>query len=79
MKELLEFIVKKLVSDIDKVLVTETVEGDQVFLHVTVADEDYGKVIGKNGKVAQGLRAIVRAGNADNSKRYFVKIGEEKN
>lgn len=79
MKELLEFIVKKLVADPEKVLITEIVEDNQVFLHVKVANEDYGKVIGKNGKVAQSLRSIVRASNTDNSKKYYIKIGEENN
>ena len=74
MKELLEFIVKNLVTNVDKIKVEETVDGDLTILTVTADNADLGKLIGKNGKVAQALRAIIRTANQDSSKKYTIKI-----
>jgi len=77
MKELLEYIVKSLVTKKDEVQVSEAQENNDIYLLVKVADEDYGKVIGRNGKVAQSLRSIIRSANTNKELRYFIKIGEK--
>ena len=54
MKELVEVIVKALVDDPESVVVTEKEEGRTTIVEVKVADSDMGKVIGKQGRIAQG-------------------------
>jgi predicted RNA-binding protein YlqC (UPF0109 family) len=67
MKQIVEYIVKQLVSNVEAVEVTEQDNLDEgITIRVTVADEDMGKVIGKGGRIASAIRAI----------GYFVKIGE---
>lgn len=74
MKELLEFIVKNLVTEVDKIKIEETVDGNLTILTISASEADLGKLIGKNGKVAQALRAIIRSANRDSSKKYTIKI-----
>ena len=79
MKEIVEYIVKSLVIDKDAVKVTETEEETQTVIHVEVAADDMGRVIGKNGKVASAIRAIVKSASNRLNKRYIIKIGEKEN
>ena len=61
MKEVLEIIAKSLVDEPDKVEVKE-VEGEQsVILELKVAENDMGKVIGKQGRIAKAIRTVVKA------------------
>ncbi|MGD9901387.1 MAG: KH domain-containing protein [Spirochaetales bacterium] len=77
MEKIVEFIVKELVANKDAVSVTSIEEGDNnITIKVTVADEDMGKVIGKGGKIASAIRAIIRSASSNTGKKYFVKIGE---
>ena len=77
MKEIVEYIVKQLVTNVDAVEVTEQTGEDAVItIKVSVADEDMGKVIGKGGRIATAIRAIVKSASSNSGKRYFVKIGE---
>lgn len=76
MKELIEYIVKSLVIDEDSVKVTETEEDDETVYHVSVAEDDMGRVIGKSGKVASSIRAIVKSISSRQHKKVFVKFGE---
>ena len=55
-----EFIAKSLVDAPDSVVVTEELDGDFVKLHLTVAENDVGKVIGRGGRIAKALRALVK-------------------
>lgn len=77
MKELIEYLVKSLVVDEQAVEVTES-EGDngEIVYHVSVAEDDMGRVIGKGGKVASSIRAIVKSISARQHKNVFVKFGE---
>ena len=70
-------IVKSIVDNPDKVVITEHVEGDEVLLTLTVAEEDVGMVIGKHGKIAKAMRTIVRAATPADSKKYVVEIREK--
>jgi len=60
MKELVEYIAKSIVDAPDKVVVTETIEEGTVIIKLEVAAEDKGRVIGKQGKVAQAMRTLIR-------------------
>lgn len=74
MKELLEFIAKSMVSDSDAVVVTETVDGDSVVLQLHVGENDMGKVIGKQGRIAKAIRTVVKAAASHENKRVSVDI-----
>ena len=76
MRELVEYIVKSLVEDEAAVVVTETEENDETVIHVTVAEGDMGRVIGKQGNVASSIRTIVKSLSARANKKVFVKFGE---
>ena len=73
---MLETIAKYLVNNPDQVTVTE-VEGEQsVILELRVAQEDMGRVIGKEGKIAKAIRTLVKANAAKLNKRVNVEIIE---
>ena len=75
MAELLEFLARKLVDNPDEVRV-ERVEEDEdtVVLRLHVAEDDLGKVIGRQGRIARALRTIVRAGSARERRRVQLEI-----
>ena len=77
MKVLLEYIIKNLVSVPEEVKIEEVEDGAFLVLKVIVNEIDYGKIIGKNGKVAQALRSLIRTANKDKDKRYLIKIGDK--
>ena len=74
MKNLIEILVKALVDNADAVKVDEIDEGDSVTFEVTVAEDDLGKVIGKQGRVANALRTVAKAAAIKDRKNVFVKI-----
>lgn len=74
MGELVKYIAKALVDNPDEVSVTE-VEGSQsVIIELRVAQEDMGKVIGKQGRIAKAIRTVVKAAAIKNDKRVVVEI-----
>jgi len=76
MKQLVEQIAKALVDQPDKVVVRE-VEGEQTsVLELRVAQEDLGKVIGKQGKTARAMRTILAAAGMKLRKRFVLEILE---
>ncbi len=74
LKNLIEILVKALVDDAGAVNVEEIDEGDSVTFEVTVAEDDLGKVIGKQGRVANALRTVAKAAAIKEHKNVFVKI-----
>ncbi len=74
MKELVEVIAKALVDDPDSVVVTERQEKKATVLEIRVADADMGKVIGKQGRIAKAIRAVVKAAAAKEDKKVIVDI-----
>jgi predicted RNA-binding protein YlqC (UPF0109 family) len=61
MKELVEYIAKSLVNAPDAVVVTEETDAENgIVLKLKVADEDKGRVIGKQGRIAQAIRTLIR-------------------
>ncbi len=74
MRELVEFIAKSLVDNPDQVEVKE-IEGSQsIIIELKVADEDMGKVIGKQGRIAKAIRTVVKAAAIKDNKRVVVEI-----
>lgn len=72
--ELVEFIAKALVDHPDQVSVNE-VEGSQsVIIELKVAQEDMGKIIGKQGRIAKAIRTVVKAAAIKDNKRVVVEI-----
>ncbi len=77
MRELLEQLVRSLVDRPDQVRVEEFTEDDgTVVFELSVAPEDYGKVIGRGGRTAQAIRAVVKAAGVRREKRVLVDIVE---
>ena len=74
MKEIVEIIAKALVDHPDQVVVEEKDEERMTVFELHVAQEDMGKVIGKQGRIAKAIRAVVKAATAKNSKPVFVEI-----
>lgn len=74
MKELVEVIAKALVNYPEMVKVKETESDRSIILELTVAPEDMGKVIGKNGRIARAIRAVVKASAAKLDKKVTVEI-----
>ncbi len=74
MKELIEYIAVSLVSNPDAVQVTETTEGNRTVFRLQVASEDKGKVIGRQGRVAQAMRAILRVAAVKDGSQAVLEI-----
>ena len=74
MKELVEVIASALVDDPASVVVTETEDDDQIVLNLTVAPDDMGKVIGKQGRIAKAIRTVLRAAGSKGDKKIMVDI-----
>jgi uncharacterized protein len=75
MKELLEYLARGLVERPDEVTVTEVEEEDgSVVLELSVADGDYGNVIGRGGRTASALRTVVKSAAVKDKRRVFVDI-----
>ena len=80
MKELIEFIVKSLVETPEQISITET-QGENIsIVEVRVAETDMGKVIGKEGKIANAIRTVAKAAAGKAQKRVnveFISKGEK--
>jgi len=76
LKELVTFIAQSLVDDPDKVEVHEIVGEQTAVLELKVAQEDLGKIIGKQGKTAKAIRTILGAAAAKMRKRAVLEILE---
>ena len=75
MKELIEVLAQSLVDHPEEVIVTETDEDNEIIFRLIVAEEDMGKVIGKQGRIAKAIRAIVKAAASKTDKKVTVEIG----
>ena len=75
MKELLEYLARGLVEHPDQVRVNELHEDDgATVLELSVADDDYGNVIGRGGRTAAALRMVVKTAATKSKRRVFVDI-----
>ncbi len=73
-KQVLTDIAKALVEFPEEVTVTETETNDTVYLVLSVAQSDMGKVIGKQGKIAKAIRAVMKSSGNAAQKRVTVEI-----
>ena len=76
MAELLAHLARQLVDDPDAVEVEEVRQDGATVLQLRVAKDDVGKVIGRQGRIARALRAIVRAGGARQRRRLVLEIAD---
>ena len=74
LKKVLSDIAEAIVDSPEEVSVTETVEGDNVYLELHVAEDDMGKVIGKQGRIAKAIRSVVKAAASKEDKKVIVEI-----
>lgn len=74
MKDLLTYIAKSLVENPDAVNVTEVQKEDGIVLELRVAPEDMGKVIGKHGRIAKEIRAVIKAAALKDNVKVSVDI-----
>jgi hypothetical protein len=75
-KELLEYLARGLVEHPDEVRVNQVEEEGATVLELSVADEDYGSVIGRGGRTAGALRTIVKTAGTKRRHRVFLDIVE---
>jgi predicted RNA-binding protein YlqC (UPF0109 family) len=77
-KDLLEYLAKGLVEHPDAVRVTEVEEHNgTLVLELSVDQDDYGSVIGRGGRTAQALRAVIKAAAVKEQRRVFVDIVDD--
>lgn len=78
MKELLYSVIEGLVDNKAAISITEDEPNEDgiIVMHLSVAQEDMGRVIGKQGRIAKAIRTIVRAGAARRSLKVMVEIEE---
>ena len=77
MRELLVYLARQLVDEPDRVEVEQFEEDDGTLVfELSVADDDYGKVIGRGGRTAQALRTLVKAAAVKDNRRVLVDIVE---
>ena len=76
MKELVEYIAKSLVDHPDEVQVREAGGGSRIRLELSVAKDDMGRVIGKGGKVANSIRALLRVAAEKEGKQATLDVVE---
>ena len=74
MAELLEDLARRLVDEPDAVRVDQVEEDGVLVLRLHVAEDDRGKVIGRQGRIARALRTVVRAGSAREGRRLQLEI-----
>ena len=74
MKELVEVIAKALVDNPDEVVVTEKGSGKNITVELHVAADDMGKVIGKQGRIANAIRSVVKAASSKENIKVDVEI-----
>jgi uncharacterized protein len=73
-RELYEHLARRLVDNPDAVRVEEVERDGELILRIHVAQEDLGKVIGRQGRIARALRALARAASAAQHRRVVLEI-----
>ncbi len=76
MGEVIEYLARELVDHPEEVRVTELEDGDRVSIRLDVAEDDWGKVIGKGGRIASSLRALVKVAAVREDVRVNLEIGD---
>lgn len=76
MQDLVKYMAESLVDKPEEVKVKQTESEKTVVIELSVAREDMGKVIGKQGRIAKAIRAVVKAASTKSRKKYVVEIVE---
>ena len=74
MKDLIEYMVRALVDEPDHVDIREVEGAEATTFEVRVASDDLGKVIGKQGRIANALRMVAKAASMQDKKRIYIEI-----
>ncbi|PWU68893.1 MULTISPECIES: KH domain-containing protein [Gracilibacillus] len=74
MKSLIETIIEPLVDHPESIVVTEKEEENKIVYHLQVHENDVGKVIGKNGRIAKAIRTVVYAAGTKSNKKVYLDI-----
>ena len=74
MRELVEVLAQSLVDHPEEVTVQETEKDNEILIELKVAQEDMGKVIGKQGRIAKAIRTVVKAAAMEDNKKVDVDI-----
>jgi hypothetical protein len=75
MKELIEFMAKSIVDNPEEVEVTEEDGGDHIIFHLKVSETDMGRVIGKQGRIANAMRTLLKVAAIRKGERAVLEIG----
>jgi predicted RNA-binding protein YlqC (UPF0109 family) len=78
MKDLVQYLAKALATNPSAVEITEKSDNDASVLQLKVAKEDLGRIIGKQGRTAKSIRALVNAAAAVSNRRVVLEIFEER-
>ena len=76
MKDLIEYVARSLVEHPDEVVVSERSSGYRVVYHLTVHEDDMGRVIGKQGRIAQAMRTLLKVAATRSGQRVSLEIGD---
>lgn len=74
MKKLIETIVEALVDDAEKIKINETIGESVIIIEIVVDEADVGKIIGKDGRIANAIRTVAKAAAAKIDKKITVEI-----
>ena len=74
MKELVLDIAKALVDNPDEVKIEETIKEDEIILKLSVSQDDMGKVIGKQGRIAKAIRTVIKSASNREDKKVSLEI-----
>ena len=76
MADVAEYLAKALVDQPDEVKVTEREDGGRIIIRLDVAEDDWGKVIGRGGRIATSMRALVKVAAVKEDVRVALEIGD---
>ena len=76
MSNLIEYIAKSLVDEPDEVRVTEHDDHGRIIIHLDVADDDIGRVIGRDGRIATAMRSLIKVAAIREDVRVGLEIGD---
>lgn len=76
MGQVIEYLAKALVDEPDQVKITESDDGDRIVIRLDVAEGDWGKVIGKGGRIASSMRSMMKVAAVKEDVRVGLEIGD---
>jgi predicted RNA-binding protein YlqC (UPF0109 family) len=76
MSEIVEYVAKTLVDEPDEVKVVEQEGSDRLIIRLDVADNDMGRVIGRNGRIASAIRSLLKVAAIKEDARVGLEIGD---